>query len=279
MRHKSNSAPSIGCAFEQLENRQLMSFVMTPLQRVVPEPAPVSPPHYRFVSFGPDPSRDPLGDTGHFVLNQNGASLLATLPPGALSSGDAERVWIHWGDGTQSMGQLATEPSGIIDITGSHSYALPGLYSTRIVVFQKQGSWGHQPFNRVENIAGFASVSDPNLPSLSADETFAWTLNDKDAQAGFGRFDFPRPPADQEFRAIVDWGDGQTSSVTVGQLGAPFSISGTHHYPTIAKYQVHVHVFTALKSQSSNPNPPVITEVTKFVTIVDLTTELQAVPG
>ena len=62
-----------------------------------------------------------------------GSFVLSTAPPSGLET-DAS---IQWGDGGNSVGQIAQTPDGSYDVVGAHLYQRPGDYAIRVEVTQR----------------------------------------------------------------------------------------------------------------------------------------------
>lgn len=65
--------------------------------------------------------------------------------PGVL---DTHTAAIDWGDGTTSSGSV-TEANGSGSVAGAHSYAVPGLYTVKVTVTDKDGGVGSSSYQYV----------------------------------------------------------------------------------------------------------------------------------
>ncbi|HEX7635029.1 MAG TPA: PKD domain-containing protein [Noviherbaspirillum sp.] len=110
--------------------------------------------------------------------------------PGVL---DTHTTAIDWGDGTTSSGSMM-EANGSGSVTGTHSYATPGLYTVKVTVTDKDGGVGSSSYR-------YVVVVDPNGPFVT----------------GGGQVDLPEGPAQFDF--VVKYKDkGQSTPTGNGQL-------------------------------------------------------------
>jgi RHS repeat-associated protein len=133
---------------------------------------------------------------------------------GAAASGGS--VTISWGDGTSSAGSLNGGA-----VYGSHKYGMAGFYQIGVNV----SNGGHQA-----SAASSAVVRDADLIPTPAQGLYAQA--GKPFQGVVANFSDDNPDAHwQDFKATIDWGDGnQDQGVVAPAPGGGFQVSGTHTY-------------------------------------------------
>jgi hypothetical protein len=152
----------------------------------------------------------------------NGSVAVFTDPDPSATQGTFTAT-IDWGDGSTSSGQVTTGPHGIFSVTGTHTYAAPGLFTLTISITDSDGDTG--------SATGYASVAgtqgDLNAVAraltASAGVSFSGPIayvTDPDASNTQGTI-----------TAQINWGDGQTSAGTLTQnADGTFTVDGTHTY-------------------------------------------------
>jgi hypothetical protein len=140
---------------------------------------------------------------------------------------------INWGDGSSSAGAVATAVGGGFMVSGSHTYADEGNYSVSVFISDVGGA------SITAN--GSAGVADASLAaqgtSISATEGIAFSGNVASFTDGN-----PNSSAG-DFTATINWGDGQSSSGTVGAgTGGGFVVSGSHTYADEGNHTVSVSI-------------------------------------
>jgi hypothetical protein len=138
-------------------------------------------------------------------------------PNGASSDFTAT---IQWGDGSSSMGAVASDPASGFKVTGAHTYAEEGNYAVHVNIVDDGGSTAAGD--------GTATVGDAPLgstcatPSASLQQFGGPVANLTDANPNGTVADFT---------ATIQWGDGSSSMGTIsGSAGGPFTVSGNHTY-------------------------------------------------
>ena len=142
---------------------------------------------------------------------------------------------INWGDGQSSTGSVRDDPLGGFEVSGSHTYATGGAFTTTVTV-RETGEGTH-----VGNATARVSTTDQPLTAtgvtLSATEDLPFT----GVVATFTDAD-PNGSA-SDFGALVDWGDGKTSTgVIATNAGGGFTIIGTHSYANPGFFPVVVNI-------------------------------------
>jgi hypothetical protein len=140
---------------------------------------------------------------------------------------------INWGDGSSSAGTVATAVGGGFMVSGSHTYADEGNYSVSVFISDVGGA------SITAN--GSAAVADASLAaqgtSISATEGIAFSGNvasftDANPNSSVG-----------DFTATINWGDGQSSSGTIGAgTGGGFVVSGSHTYADEGSHTISVSI-------------------------------------
>ncbi len=165
-------------------------------------------------------SNAPLGATGKSVSGTAGVKLNATVatftdanPNGVASDYTAS---INWGDGTASTaGTVSAAAGGGFEVTGSHTYAAPGQYTTTITINDVGGAKATATGSA--NITGPPAVSNVNV--LSITETTAkvgFTINPNGAATTYAI----------EYGPTTSYGQ-KTVPVDIGATPGPQSLTQT----------------------------------------------------
>jgi hypothetical protein len=133
---------------------------------------------------------------------------------------------IDWGDGTPAS--AGTVGGG--SVSGSHTYAEEGSYTTTVTVDDLDGTFTFTPT---------ATVSDAPLSAAPASFQVVKQATFTEVVATFAD---ANPAADvAEFIASIDWGDGQaTTGLINAQPGGGFAVEGSHAYKHKGDYAVTV---------------------------------------
>jgi hypothetical protein len=150
---------------------------------------------------------------------------------------------INWGDGSSSTGNIAVDPSGGCDVSGSHTYAAVGSYTFSIKVTDVDGA--------TSSSNGSANVTEPppvvtGRPISAVEGTIfsgkVASFTDADSTLGVG-----------SSTASIAWGDGVTSSGTIVSNGAGgFNVLGSHTYAEEGSYALGVTAVVSGQSGSSS---------------------------
>src|SRR5207302_9616440 len=146
---------------------------------------------------------------------------------------------ISWGDGSSSAGTVSGASGGPFTVTGSHTYAEEGTYSTSVVIQDVDN-----PTNSATD-TGSASVGDA---ALTAGPPAVISGTEGSSVSGtVGSFSDANPGATAaDFTATIQWGDGSSSAgVVSGPTGGPFTVSGSHLYAEEGSYTIAVAVTDA----------------------------------
>lgn len=149
---------------------------------------------------------------------------------------------INWGDGTVSSGTIASGSSGVLTVSGVHTYADEGTYSQTITALNTGGSQA--------TVTGTAAVADAPLTAMSSAipgtegasfSAIVGTFTDGNVDA-----------LASDFNAAINWGDGTAGMGTVTTVGpGQFQVTGTHVYAQAGSYSASVQVTDVGGSQTS----------------------------
>jgi RHS repeat-associated protein len=160
----------------------------------------------------------------------------------ALFAGQFDQAQVNWGDGT------TTDPVPVADgldsvIDDLHSYQEEGTYT--ITITATNTATGHQA-----TVTETATVSDApvevdaqNINSTTG-ELFSGTLGDLFDSRYFDLGVSASTPVESGMQAVIDWGDGQTSSGSFlpGDSADLYHIAGSHTYQTTGTYTVGITI-------------------------------------
>lgn len=139
---------------------------------------------------------------------------------------------INWGDGTTTAGTV-TGGSGSFTVTGQHTYADEGTFTTTVTVTEINPSGATASGSATATVAEGDALSGTPV-AISAQQGVAFT----GAVATFSDTDTANVAGD--FTATIDWGDGTTTAGTVAGGGGTFTVSGTHTYAATGPFPVTV---------------------------------------
>ena len=140
---------------------------------------------------------------------------------------------IAWGDGTTSIGTFAPDGGGGYDIAGSHTYAGPGSYNVSITLADVTGYTVHGSSTAVVAVAPLHTS--PEAVSANAGIAYSGVV------ATFSDGD----PFDTlvDYAATINWGDGTTSTGTVGvDPAGGYEVIGSKTYASTGSYAVTVTI-------------------------------------
>jgi VCBS repeat protein len=191
--------------------------------------------------------------TGTATTNFAGQMVLTSAPEGTAlpnntqvatfsdsDSGDAASSFtalIEWGDGASSAGTVtgvSATPGGStrFTVSGGHTYADEGSDTATVILT-------HTADHSTATVSGSVAVTEadsltPHGTSFTANahQIFTGTV------ATFSDGDIANVAGD--FIASIDWGDGQTTSGTVGGGNGSFTVSGSHVYAAAGQDTVTV---------------------------------------
>ena len=145
---------------------------------------------------------------------------------------------IAWGDGTSSPPPPVTvSPSGVsacgrtFDVKGDHTYTEEGTYTLTVTITDTD-----TPSNTA-TATSTANVSDAAIHAACAADPVA-TQSFSGNTATF--LDDNSFATKADFSATINWGDGTTSSGTIGggPGSGPYTVSGTHTYTSTGAFTI-----------------------------------------
>jgi hypothetical protein len=139
---------------------------------------------------------------------------------------------ITWGDGTTSSGTIAGS-NGSFTVTGTHTYSDEGSQAFSVTVSRVPPGTATGTGNiNITAAEGDALTASPVTFSVVQGTSFTSTV---------GTFsDSLLTNVSGDFTATITWGDGTTSTGTVGGSNGVFTVTGTHTYSTAATFTVAV---------------------------------------
>jgi Bacterial Ig domain/FG-GAP-like repeat/PKD domain/RTX calcium-binding nonapeptide repeat (4 copies)/Beta-propeller repeat len=142
---------------------------------------------------------------------------------------------INWGDSQTSTGLVRDNPLGGFEVTGSHTYATSGVFTTTVTVLET-GEGTHRG-------SAMARVSGTDQPLTATGLVFS-AMEDLPFTGVVATFTDANPNGSRgDFRAVINWGDGQTSpGVIAVSVGGGFSVIGTHTYTNPGTLPVRVDI-------------------------------------
>ncbi len=130
---------------------------------------------------------------------------------------------VDWGDGTPPTAGTVSGGSGSFTVTGQHTYADEGSFTTAVTVAET-GPGGATAGGSASAAVAEADALSGTPVAFSAHQGAAFT----GAVATFTDADAANVAAD--FAATIRWGDGTTSAGMVTGGGGSFTVSGSHTY-------------------------------------------------
>jgi hypothetical protein len=168
------------------------------------------------------------GLTGQVVLNAatEGVALSSTTKVATFTDTNRSDTAssftgiINWGDGTTTSGRV-TGSNGTFTVTGGHSYAEEGSFPLGVTITDKAN-------NTSLPLSGTVAAAEGDVLSAKG---LAFKANA--GQAFSGRVatfaDRDKSTVASDFSAMIDWGDGTTTSAGVVSGGSgTFTLSGNH---------------------------------------------------
>jgi PKD repeat protein len=142
---------------------------------------------------------------------------------------------IDWGDGSTSDGALSADKVPF-DVSGSHTYANPGTYTTKVTVKSQQPD---------STVTGTANVADAPLTATGLNLTVEVGEPFSGPVATFTDADPGGTAAD--YTVTIDWGDGSASAngTVAANGGGGFDANGSHTYATAGQKTATVTVTDA----------------------------------
>ena len=125
---------------------------------------------------------------------------------------------IDWGDGSSSAGTHVTVVNGQFVVNDSHAYSTTGTFTVTVTVVDDGGSR--------TSATGTIVIS---MSTIAAQGTMLTETEGLPFTATVATFTDPTGSA-ADYTATIDWGDGSSSTGTIGGSAGSFTVSGTHTY-------------------------------------------------
>jgi hypothetical protein len=202
--------------------------------------APTGPTAPVTVTSAADP---PITATGVPVTATEGIAFNGTVAtftdPDTNATASEYSATIDWGDGSPtSAGTVSGPTAGTFTVTGSHTYADEGVYTTTVVITDSDTASNTKTVTSTATVGDAALTSGPPVPIIATEGmAFSGTV--------VGSFSDANPGATAaDFTATIHWGDGSPATVGVvaGPTGGPFTVSGSHTYAEEGPYTITVTV-------------------------------------
>jgi hypothetical protein len=145
---------------------------------------------------------------------------------------------INWGDSTVAgkpdiTGGIATY-NGTYSVTGTHTYATPGLFQVTVTVVARSLTPGDPTSKTLAvvhssaEVAGGVSIVEPDYTKVTP---------------SLGTFVYKN--VDLSLMATINWGDGSSTPGKITREGTTldfWSVTGTHEYKKVGKFKVIITV-------------------------------------
>jgi hypothetical protein len=144
---------------------------------------------------------------------------------------------INWGDGSAvdfTSGQFS-ESGTTVSVTGSHTFAAPGLYTVTVQIDKHDGT---------APITLQTTIDVADAPLTANPQNFGAAANTALTNQLVATFSDANPVGDNtDYVATIDWGDGTTSagSITANPDGT-FNVVGSHTYLDAGSFPVSVEI-------------------------------------
>ena len=159
------------------------------------------------------------------------------------------RATISWGDGSPSSTGTVAAVGGGFQVTGSHTYTQSGSVPVSVSVSDTHGA--------ATTVSGSVSLGD--APPANGAATSFTAVEGRSFSGSLGSFtDLTSTAGASSFSVTVNWGDGTSSSGTVGAATAGlFPVSGAHTYHRYGTYPVRITVSNSAGSVSMSSSAAV----------------------
>lgn len=178
--------------------------------------------------------------------------ILATFTDGNTNTGAKDySAIIYWGDGDSSIGDISQVGPGQFQVTGHHTYIEEGSYAIQVDIGDIGG-------------AGASAGSTANVTDapLSASGTDISAVEGAPFSGPVATFTDANPFAGiEDFTAMVDWGDGVSSTGTVVALPlGGFNVVASHTYAHYNTYAITTQIKDIGTSAASAASTATITD-------------------
>ncbi len=174
----------------------------------------------------------PVSATTGVAVKAKVATFTHANPAGAASDYTAT---ITWGDGTASTaGTVSAAAAGDFEVTGSHTYAAPGQYTTSVTINDIGGA----------KATATSSASVVDAPLSATGKTVSGTAGVKLSPTVATFTDADPNGVVSEYTASINWGDGtaSTAGTVTAAAGGGFEVKGSHTYAAAGQYTTSVTI-------------------------------------
>ncbi len=159
----------------------------------------------------------------------SGVQVATFSDPNPYSQPGNFQATIDWGDGTFTPG-VVSGGSGSFSVNGSHTYEDSGPFPVSVNIFDRIGG-------ATANVSGTATLSGA-VSAVAID--FEATVG---TSAGTVQVSTFTGTTGTSYTALIDWGDGQTTTTPATALGGTsFSVSADHTYKTADWFPVTIAI-------------------------------------
>jgi PKD repeat protein len=138
---------------------------------------------------------------------------------------DTHKAIIDWGDGFQSLDGTIIESDGSGVITGDHIYKDNGIYKVIVTLTDKDGGELTNEFN-------VKVINKPPEVVTGVDQTI------DEGQSAFIDASFKDDGVLDTHKAIIDWGDGDSSDGVIKESDGSGTFTGNHIYKDNGIYEI-----------------------------------------
>jgi hypothetical protein len=173
----------------------------------------------------------------HFRQREEFTSKVATFTsPKADATPDEFEVWIEWGDGTRTRGEVTLGHRRTFEVTGTHTYSIKGSVVIKVTVTGPGGTDIVTSRMYLDPDPVIVTPKKPDVDGLKIGGRLA-TFIDEDGKS----------TNEDVYRvyhaALIDWGDGTETWGIVGERAdGSYDVLGSHTYAQAGEYAVKLVV-------------------------------------
>ncbi|HUY36366.1 MAG TPA: DUF4214 domain-containing protein [Pirellulales bacterium] len=162
----------------------------------------------------------------------NFSGVVATFTDANPKAASDFTATVDWGDGSSSAGTIAASGGGF-KVSGSHAYAEDGTFAVKTTIADAGGG--------TATAGGTANITEQAISGTAlAVNGFERSPLAQVALATFSHGNGNEPAGD--FNATIHWGDGTSSTGSVSESGATYTVSGSHTYLDEGPFAIAVQV-------------------------------------